>query len=103
MLTPKNNFDYINICKTGQLNSVQFVTKSSFFKVKEQIIIKVTDEKVIFRYPTIDYNGKTYFINRASQYGWMQMSFPKLLPLGKIYFDEESTEDEVILYLEKKL
>ncbi len=64
------------------------------------VVVKVSPDKMMFTYPTIDYRGKTISPNlqNTSQY---LMGVPHELPLGKFEFDEESTEDCLIVYFDQ--
>jgi hypothetical protein len=72
-------------------------TKSNFFG--EPIIIKITDEKIIFTKPTLDFKGKTISPN-CDESGWFYFRIDcEYLEPKKFDFDlEESDIDCRVVY-----
>jgi hypothetical protein len=71
-------------------------SNSNFFK--GELIIKIELDKITFRKPTIDYEGKRYKIS-SHKNGTYHCSVVCELPLGKFEFDtDESNEDCVVVY-----
>lgn len=79
-------------CKT-RINA-----KSNINLLEDDVIIDVGEDYIKISRPSIDYNGKTYKLNKMNN-GWYGTTLQMQLPLGKFLFDdEESTEDELIAY-----
>lgn len=93
------NYDKISIYKESN-NNVQLRMKSTFFIPNEYYIIMVDHEKIVFRRPTIDYNGKLYKMSTQKGRTDVHTSVKYDLPLIKdIPFDEEeSDEDTKVVY-----
>lgn len=80
----------------------QIRTKSLFFAPNEEIIVKVSENKVTFKKPWIDYNGKTY-VPRSTSSGWVSFMVAAELPYGFFDFDlEESNIDQIVVYFIKE-
>lgn len=85
----------ININKSDR--GFRLNTTHDFFK-NEYLIVEITEDKIIFKIPTIDYNGKqlkTY--NQGSTVNAISL-YSDFIKEGKYFPDEESTEDELIIY-----
>jgi hypothetical protein len=92
----------IHIFKGTRYNQRQIRTKSIFFKPNEDIILKVGENKVTFKKPSIDYNGKTY-VPRSTSSGWVSFMVAAELPYGFFDFDlEESNIDQIVVYFIKE-
>ena len=74
----------------------QITSNSKFFN--DELIIKIENDKIIFRKPSIDYEGKRYKLAKDKN-GRYQTAVVCELPLGKFEFDvEESDEDCRVVY-----
>ena len=81
-----------SICKT-RINA-----KSNINLLDDDVVIDTGEDYIKISRPDIDYNGKTYKLNKMKS-GWYGTTLQMQLPLGKFLFDdEESTEDELIAY-----
>jgi len=100
-MSKDKNYDYVTIAATDRANVLQITSKSDFFKQKLHYSVDEYDIK--FRISTID--DKKHIVNPCLQ----QCGFSSTkisvgihldideIPLGKHYFDEDSTIDEVII------
>lgn len=71
-------------------------SNSNFFK--DELIIKIDDEKIIFRKPSIDYEGKRYKLTEDNA-EYYHTAVVCEIPLGKFEFDlDESDEDCRVVY-----
>jgi len=95
------NYNYVTISKTDRANVLQITTKSDFFK--QRITYKVDEYDIRFKIATID---DTYHVIKPSKKdsGFTSCKISVSInldideiPIGKIYFDEDSTADEVII------
>ena len=87
---------YVNICNSKG-GSKCFSTKDPFFK--DEVVVKKTDERIIFTHPGMDYVGKSAICGNQSP-GWFAFSCVMEIKNGKYFFDEdESTEDVRVIYL----
>lgn len=85
-----------SISVTDWRNRKHIRTKSNFFS--EPIIIKITDEKIIFTKPSIDYAGKT-ISPTCDKDGWFHFRINCELELKRLDFDvDESNEDCMVVY-----
>ena len=72
--------------------------KANINLLDDDVIIDVREDYIKISRPDIDYNGKTYKLNKMKS-GWYGTTLQMKLPLGKFLFDdEESNEDELIAY-----
>lgn len=88
---------YILVCEHNSSKRYrQIISKSEFFN--DELIIKIEENKIIFRKPSIDYNGKRHKLSKDKG-GFYHTSVTCELPLGKFVFDiEESNEDCRVVY-----
>lgn len=93
--------DYVNIYKFDFTDRYNISSKNEMFN-NEDLIIVFTDDYIKFSVPTIDYNGKTHKVYKSNHRAWRLIAIRnREMPVGKFYFDEEeSNEDELILYFE---
>ena len=92
----------IHIFRGTRDSQRQIRTKSLFFEPNEEIIVKVSENKVTFKKPWIDYNGKTY-IPKSTNAGWISFMVSAELPYGFFDFDlEESNIDQRVVYFEQQ-
>jgi hypothetical protein len=89
----------IFINKGKHVNQRRITLKSTFFLPNEYIIVKWDNEKIIFRKPQIDYQGRTYKL-KLTKSGWLTTQIVADLPIVKdLKFDlDESTIDERVVY-----
>lgn len=89
--------------KNLKLDGTRFQIKHSFFIPNEPVIVIVKSDKIIFRKPTIDFNGKVYKVGEIKS-GWIRFSIQDILtPQKNLHFDlEESSEDEAVVYFSTK-
>lgn len=88
---------FIKTSKGTYYGSICLRTDHPFFVVGEPIIVNETDDSIIFSKPTLDYIGNVY----TPQKSWNSVKFniPADIEVHKrFYFDEDSTEDEMIIY-----
>lgn len=89
----------ISILKGTRENQRQIQSNSKFFTPNEDVIVKVDNDKITFRKPQIDYNGRT-FKPKLIQSGWVTFQIVADLPIIKnLEFDlDESNIDERVIY-----
>ena len=96
-----SNIDYIIICKWKESDSGKRITaRSEFFK--DDVIIKIENNKILFQKPTIDYRLKTHKFYRDKK-GFYHTTKHNVqtLPIGKYYIEEEeSNEDCLVFYFQ---
>lgn len=99
----KNGYILINKNNRRQ-DSYQITTKHEILK-NEYVRIKVFDDYLIISIATIDYNGKTHApSSNKRQIEWMSITVKdERLRIGKFNIDEESNEDDVIVYFDQEL
>lgn len=91
----------ITIYKGGvpRNNIFELVTKSNFFK--ERILIKKYHDKIEFKHIDISYRGKTNKFTFSKKRNYYHTKLSIELPLGKFKFDEEeSNEDIIVIYFD---
>lgn len=92
----------IKIYKTKRLNQYKIYTASDWFKSGKDIIIQFCFDKILFKYPTLDYKGHTYrIVKHTPGKGNLKLInvVYELCPLVETEFDEEdSTEDVKVVY-----
>ena len=71
-------------------------SKSNFFE--SEIKYKVTDDCIIFEKPTSMYNGETIKPKKSKNGWWLFQIEAEEIPMKKFDFEDESTEDCVIVY-----
>lgn len=71
-------------------------TKSDFFS--SAIKYKVTDDCITFEKPTTMYNGETIKPKKSKNGWWLFQIEAEEVPMKKYDFEDESTEDCVIVY-----
>jgi len=94
----KENDDFIVISNTSRSHIKQINSKSNFFN--SEIIYNVTDDEIIFEKPTLDYGKKTVTPQKKKSGWWGFQIVAENISEGKYYFDEDSTEDQIIIYYE---
>lgn len=90
--------DYI-IIAPKRLNGRQrtIISKSPF--LTGEVIITVDNDRILFRKPEIDYQGKTHKMSINKNSRCCYTSIVAESPYGKFYFDaDESDEDCVVVY-----
>jgi hypothetical protein len=89
----------ISILKGTRENQRQIISKYKFFTPNEDLIVKVDNEKITFKKPHIDYNGRT-FKPKLINSGWVTFQIVADLPIVKnLEFDlDESNIDERVVY-----
>ena len=82
------------VSKATRINFVSINTNIKWFQ-DSQIIVKDDGEKLIFKKPTIDYNGKTLTpIPTRSE--WVGFTIKSNIPLMHYQVSAESDEDTLI-------
>lgn len=72
-------------------------SNSNFFN--DELIIKIENDKIIFRKPSIDYEGKRHRMSLDKKTGYYHTAVVCELPEGKFEFDaDESDEDCRVVY-----
>lgn len=94
----RTNSNGIHITKRADRWDSCYVRFSHPFFSKP-VIVKIGQGSITFSYPTIDYRGKTIKPNLQNTAQYL-MGISHELPLGKFEFDEESTEDCLIVYFD---
>jgi hypothetical protein len=92
--------DYITIYQVAKSSTQRLISsKSKFFEPNEDLIVIVTNEKIIIRKPSIDYSGKTHKAI-PNHSGWVTFVIVADLPLMKKLEpdEEESDEDQAVYY-----
>lgn len=77
--------------------------RNIFFKTNEEVIVSVDDEHLILKRPPLNYQGKTYKVDKQSGYKLdikADISFD--VPLGH-YNITEATEDILIVEFKDKV
>lgn len=85
----------ISVTNTPRKHIKSIRTKAAFFK--ESFIYKVQDGCLVFRKPTLGYIGKLHTPQCNNTTCYFQIVCDDL-PIGTFEFDEESTEDCVMIY-----
>ena len=84
---------------------------SDFFKVGEDVIVKVKEDCIIFTKPTLSYVGKANKVSAPHYYNnkyygkSLRFSSTTTIPVldkNLIFDEEESNEDKVVVYFNKK-
>jgi hypothetical protein len=92
----------IHVFKGARDSQRTIRTKCDFFTPNEDICVRVTREKVTFKKPTIDYNGRTY-VPKSTSSGWVSFLVTAEIPFGYFDFDlEESNIDQRVAYFEQQ-
>ena len=78
----------------------QIHSNSNFFTPNEEVIVKLFEDKIVFRKPSIDYNGKTHKPQRnGSGDKWINLFITGELPFGRFDFEpDESNIDCLVVY-----
>jgi hypothetical protein len=96
-----NQEKYLNVSeRKTYINAKHISTNIDFFNT-ESVIIKVYDDKIVFRKPDISYRGKTFMIQKLkTSNNWYSFGITSdLIPLGKLYPSIEfSNEDELVFF-----
>ena len=84
----------------------RITSNSPFFE--GDIIVIISHDRVLFKKPTLDYNGKTYkffkHFRNGKFDGWYYSGIVADIPCGGYVIDpEESNEDCKVIYLNEKL
>ena len=83
----------------NSFNRIRVTVKVNIDLLKDDVIIKIKDDCIIIKKPSIDYRGKSYKMTPMKSRDWYQTALSNNIPLGKYYFDEEeSNEDELVAY-----
>lgn len=79
--------------------------KNSLFQIGESYSIILTYENICFKPISLDYSGKTYKVSPLSKNNQKTGYFSTSLDLteGSYQIDENSSEDEIIVYFEDLL
>ena len=80
--------------KTKNHNTINVYTNIDFFST--EVILTVHEDCIVFTKPTIDYRGETRSLHKIGN-GY-STSVPNKMPVNEYEFDEDSTEDEIIIY-----
>lgn len=97
MIDTINSSGYIVVNRHTRYTQRSIRIRSDFFN--EEAIIKIDDNKICFRKPTIDYGGKRHKLSLNKKSGYYEVTVVCELPLGKFQFDtEESDEDCMVVY-----
>jgi hypothetical protein len=87
---------YFNISKsTFTKSSITVKVNSDIFETP--VIMTINDEFISIKRATICYEGKTNKFSHLNS-GWYATTVSGILPLGRVYIDEDSNEDEIIAY-----
>ena len=89
----------ITISKGNNPKNIQVTSKSDFFS--EPIVYKIEDGCIVLRHSTIDDNVKKVSPTLDKRSNFYHFNIPfndEEIPLKKYDFDEDSNEDEVIVY-----
>ena len=86
----------ISIQDTYRLHIKQIQSKSNFFSTP--IKYKVTENEIIFEKPTPMYNGNTVKPHKTKSGWWSFQIVAENVPMKKFDFDEDSTDECVIIY-----
>ena len=89
----------ISIFKGATENIRLVQSNCDFFKPNKDIIVKCSNEKIVFKNIHIDYNGKT-IKPKALNCGWVTMTITYDLPIiSHLEIDsDESNIDEIVVY-----
>ena len=94
-------YDYINIhAQKQQQGCFNISSKSQFLRTP--VIVKKSDDKIVFTKPSLGYVGKIHSPSH-DKYGWHRIggAITGDVPLGKYYFDQDdSTEDIKVCYFD---
>lgn len=92
----KGRKDEISFSQGNKIGRVNMSTTSGWFADTEDIIVKSYDDCIRITKPTLDYVGQSYKLTKNCNTS--QTSFMSDIPLGRYEFDEESNEDEIVIY-----
>jgi hypothetical protein len=88
----------ISVYNLQRQNWNYIVSQDDWFKGGRDIIVHVEWDKVVFKYPTLDYKGKTYKITKYKN-GIKRIYVTQPLPsMKEVEFDEDSTDDCKVVY-----
>lgn len=77
--------------------AMRITTKSVFFR--DELIVKVEQNKIVFRKPPISYVGKVLRPTFYKKTGFFAFCVVAEIPEGRYEFDEdESNEDRIVAY-----
>jgi hypothetical protein len=86
------------------INARHISTNIDFFNT-ESIVVKILNDKLIFRKPDISYRGKLYMVQKIkTSKNWYSFALTsEIIPLGKFYPSiEESNEDQLVFYFNEE-
>jgi hypothetical protein len=89
----------LTLCKGNSCFNVQIFSKSSFFN--EAIVYKLEDGCIYLRHAEIDDNKNKVVPQRDKKNNWYHFHISignEEIELKKYYFEDDSTEDCVIIY-----
>jgi hypothetical protein len=86
----------ISVQDTYRPHIKQIQSKSNFFSTP--IKYKVTENEIIFEKPTPMYNGNTVKPQKMKSGWWSFQIVAENVPMKKFDFDEDSTNECVIIY-----
>jgi hypothetical protein len=86
----------ISVQDTYRPHIKQIQSKSIFFST--EIKYKVTENEIIFEKPTPMYNGNTVKPQKMKSGWWSFQIVAENVPMKKFDFDEDSTDECVIIY-----
>ena len=78
-------------------NQRQILSKSKWFNPKSDYVVKDNGEYLTISRPDLDYRSKTYKAIKLGS-GWIRLNILSEMPIGTFDFDEDSTEDELVVY-----
>jgi len=89
----------ITITRDGVGCRVRLSSKCDIFQ-NETLIVSTYDEYMLLKVPTLDYRGRTHKLaSMPNSEVWKGFSITdQRIQTGVFEFDEDSTEDEVIIY-----
>lgn len=95
----------MSICMGSSYRQRELITNCDFFNAKEEVIVKVYEDKMVFRKPTLDYMGATYTPQptRSNKWKTIPVTAPDLPLYKQLKFDpEESNEDQMVIYFDQQ-
>jgi hypothetical protein len=88
----------ISVYNLLRQNRHRIVSHSEWFEPGRDIIVRFDWDKIVFKYPTLDYRGKTHKITKG-QYNLRAIEVTEVLPaMREAEFDECSTDDCKVVY-----
>lgn len=87
----------LTVYKAARWSQRTFFLKANLYEPKEEAIIKITDNKIIFTRPALDYTGKTYTVSKLKDAFTFTVATAEV-PVGTYYPNEDESDRDKLVF-----